>query len=92
MVTMNLKPKQPERYDGTRDFQKIDNWVASMDSYFAITEAQPPLVFHYLNTIFTNEAATWFRYTYRKEDPNTITWEKVKSDLLNYFVKPNHTR
>lgn len=92
MVTMHLKPKQPEKYNGTRDFQKIDNWVASMDSYFAITDAQPPLIYHYLNTIFTDEAATWFRYTYGKKDPATITWETVKAELLSYFVRPNHTR
>ena len=92
MVTMHLKPKQPEKYNGTRDFQKIDNWVASMDSYFSITDAQPPLIYHYLNTIFTDKAATWFRYTYGKKDPATITWETVKAELLSYFVRPNHTR
>lgn len=92
MVAMQLKPKQPEKYNGSRDFQKIDNWVASMDSYFAITEAQTPLVYHYLNTVFTDEAATWFRYTYGKEDPTTVTWEQVRAALLLYFVRPNHTR
>ena len=89
---MQLKPKQPEKYNGTRDYQKIDNWVASMDSYFAITDAQPPFIFHYLNTIFTDEAATWFRYTYGQEDPSTVTWKTVKETLLAYFVKPNHMR
>ena len=89
---MHLKPKQPERYDGNRDFQKIDNWVASMDSYFAITGAEPPLIYHYLNTIFTNEAATWFRYNFGKEDPSTLTWSTVRAALLNYFVRPNHMR
>jgi len=89
MVTMNLKPKQPEKYDGTRDFQKIDNWVAFMDSYFALTDAQPPYIFHYFNTIFTNEAATWFYYYYGKEDPNNVTWATVRATLLAYFVKPN---
>jgi hypothetical protein len=92
MVTMHLKPKQPEKYNGTRDFQRIDNWVASMDSYFAITDAQPPLIYHYLNTIFTDEAATWFRYTYGKVDPSTLTWDTVRTALLDYFVRPNHTR
>ena len=63
-----------------------------MDSYFALTDAQPPYIFHYLNTIFTNEAATWFRYYYGKEDPNNVTWATVRAALLAYFVKPNHTR
>ena len=89
---MQLKPKQPEKYDGTRNFQKIDNWVASMDSYFAITDAQPPLIYHYLNTIFTDQAATWFRYNFNKIDPSNVTWEAVKTPLLEYFVQPNHLR
>jgi hypothetical protein len=90
MVSMHLKPKQPEKYDGTRDFQRIDNWVASLDSYFAITNAEPPMIYHYLNTIFVDEAATWFRYTFGKEDPATVTWATVKNALLNYFVRPNY--
>lgn len=92
MVTMHLKPKQPEKYDGSRDFQKIDNWIASMDSYFAITEAAPPLIYHYLNTIFVDEAATWFRFNYSKTNPSDLTWETVKTALLDYFVRPNHMR
>ena len=92
MVTIHLKPKQPEKYDDKRDFQTIDNWVVSMDSYFAITEAEPPMIFHYLNTIFTGEAATWFRFNFVKIDPSVLTWNTVKVALLDYFVKPNHMR
>ena len=92
MITMNLKHKQLKKYDDTRNFQKINNWIASMNSYFALTDAQPLYIFHYLNTIFTNEAATWFRYYYGKEDSNNVTWATVRATLLAYFVKPNHTR
>jgi len=70
---MHLKPKQPEKYDGSRDFQKIDNWVTSMDSYFAIINTEAPLISYYLNTIFTDEAATWFRYNFGKMDPSSLT-------------------
>ena len=63
-----------------------------MDSYFAITNAEPPMIYHYLNTIFTDEAATWFRYTFGKQDPATVTWATVKTTLLDYFVRPNHMR
>jgi hypothetical protein len=89
---MQLKPKQPDTYDGKRDFQTIDNWVASVDSYFALTKAKPPEIYHYLNTIFTGNAATWFRFHHRNLDPATITWNSVKTALLAYFIPPNHTR
>jgi len=92
MVTMHLKPKQPEKYNGNRDFQTIDNWIASVDSYFTLTGAEPPAVYHYLNTIFSGEAATWFRYTYRNTTPDAVTWEQVKKDLREYFITPNHAR
>jgi hypothetical protein len=63
-----------------------------MDSHFAIIEAQPPLLFHYLNMIFTGEAATWFRYYFRSTDPATLTWDTVRTELLAYFLKPNDSR
>ena len=72
---MQLKPKQPDKYDGKRDFQTIDNWVSSVDSYFALTEAEPPTIFYYLNTIFTGDAATWFRFSYRNLNLETATWD-----------------
>src|SRR4030095_1421492 len=89
---MHLKPKQPDKYNGSRDFQVIDNWITSVDSYFALTNAQPPQIYHYLNTIFTSEAAIWFRFHFQSINPETITWEDVKVMLKSYFVPPNHKR
>ena len=89
---MQLKPKQPDTYDGKRDFQTIDNWIASVDSYFALTKAEPPEIYHYLNTVFTGNAATWYRFHHRNLDPATVTWNSVKTALLAYFIPPNHTR
>src|SRR5208282_5682611 len=89
---MQLKPKQPDNYDGKRDFQTIDNWIASVDSYFALTKAEPPEIYHYLNTVFTGNAATWYRFHHRNLDPATVTWNSVKTALLAYFIPPNHAR
>jgi hypothetical protein len=38
MALMQLKPKQPEKHNGKRDFQVIENWIASVYGYFALTE------------------------------------------------------
>ena len=92
MVSLQLKPKQPEKYNGKRDFQVIDNWITSVDSYFALTHAEPPDIYHYLNTIFSGEAAAWFRFVYRNVDPNEVTWEVVRTSIKAYFVPPNHIR
>ncbi len=90
--SMQLKPKQPEKYNGNRDFQVIDNWITSVDSYFALTNAQPPQIYYYLNTILTGEAAVWYRFHFQSINPETITWENVKAMLKGYFVPPNHKR
>ena len=63
-----------------------------MDSYFIITGAKPLLIFHYLNTIFIDEAATQFQYNFGKVDPSTLTWATVKTILFDYFIRPNHMR
>lgn len=93
MSTMlQLKPKQPERYNGSRNRQVIDNWIASVDSYFALTNAQPPNVYHYLNTIFVDDAATWFRFHYRAETAAEVQWATVKEHVKGYFLPPNYDR
>lgn len=92
MVSLQLKPKQPEKYNGKRDFQVIDNWITSVDSYFALTHAEAPDIYHYLNTILTGEAAAWFRFIYRNIDPSTITWQAIRTSIKAYFVPPNYTR
>jgi hypothetical protein len=79
MVSMQFKSKQPEKYNGNRDFQVIDNWITPIDSYFGLTHAEPPDIYYYLNTIFSGEAAAWFRFVYRNVDPGEVTWKAVKN-------------
>lgn len=62
---MLLKPKQPDKDNGKRDFRTIDSWIVSVSSYFALTEAETPAIYHYLNTLFTGDAATSFRFHYQ---------------------------
>ena len=81
MVSLQLKPKQSEKYNGKRDFQIIDNRITSVDSYFALTHAEAPDIYRYLKTILTGEAATWFQFLYRNVDPNAVTWEAVKTSI-----------
>ena len=87
MISMHRKPKQLEKYNSTRDFG-----LHRVDSYFALTHADPPNIYHYLNTIFSGEAAAWFRFVYRTIDTNEVTWKTVRTSIKVYFVPPNYTR
>jgi hypothetical protein len=91
-MSLQLKPKQPEKFTGSRDHQVLISWIVSVDSYFILTNATTPNVYHYLNTVLVGEAAIWFQYKYAESDPNTITWAIVKAALKLYFVQPNHER
>jgi hypothetical protein len=88
----HLSLSNPKSTTAKRDFQVIDNWITLADSYFALTHAEPPDIYHYLNTILTREAATWFLFIYRNANPKTVTWEAVKTSVKAYFVPPNNTR
>ena len=88
----HLKPTRPTRYSGIKDYTTIENWIASVNSYFALTGAKPPHVYHWLNTNFTDEAAIWFRYHYREDQASTLTWEEVRTALRNFFTPPNKDR
>src|SRR5271169_317427 len=88
----HLKPARPTRYSGVKDYTTIENWIASVNSYFALTGARPPHVYHYLNTNFTDEAAIWFRYHYQEDQAETLTWEEVRTALRNFFTPPNKDR
>jgi hypothetical protein len=88
----HVKPTRPTRYSGVKDYTTIENWIASVNSYFALTNAKPPHVYHYLNTNFTDEAAIWFRYHYREDQATTLTWEEVRTALRSFFTPPNKDR
>jgi hypothetical protein len=87
-----LKPNKPSKFTGKRDHAAIENWIASVNSYFALTDARTPFVFHYLNTIFGGEAAIWFRYHFKEDRADNLTWEEVRTALRNYFIPPNKDR
>jgi len=88
----HLKPNRPARYSGTKDYTTIENWITSVNSYFALAGAKPPHIYHYLNTIFTEEAAIWFRYHYQEDQAATLTWEEVRTAIRNFFTPPNKDR
>jgi Ty3 transposon capsid-like protein/Zinc knuckle len=87
-----LKPPRPRSFSGKKDHNVIESWVSSVNSYFALTNVQPPYIYHYLNTLFVGEAAIWFRYHYPETVASTLTWEQVRENLHSFFIPPNKDR
>jgi hypothetical protein len=91
-ASQHLKPNRPTHYSGVKDHTTSENWITSVNSYFALTGAKAPHIYHYLNTVFTGEAAIWFRYHYCEDQAATLTREEVRTAMLNFFTPPNKDR
>jgi hypothetical protein len=84
-----LKPKQPERYNGKRNYTTVENFITMVDSFFALTRAEPPQVYYYLSTLFIEDAAIWFRYNFPSTTSTMTTWPMIREQLRSYFIPPN---
>jgi hypothetical protein len=91
-ITSHLKPNKPMRYYGKKDHNIVEAWIASVNSFFALTNASAPHIYHYLNTIFGGEAAIWFRYHFPDTVADTLQWATVRDSLRNFFTPPNKDR
>ena len=57
-MSLSLKPKQPEKFSRSRDQQAVISWITSVDSYFCLTNATPPNVYHYFSLYRSSPALT----------------------------------
>jgi hypothetical protein len=80
---------RPERYNGTRNYTTIENFITMVDSFFALTQTEPPQVYYYLSTLFIGDAAIWFRYNYPSTTSTMTTWPVIREQLRSYFIPPN---
>lgn len=87
-----LKPNKPPKYAGQHDYNILESWIAAVNSYFFLSHACPPYIYHYLVTLVEGEAAIWFRYHYPISVADTLTWEEVRNSARAYFTPPNKDR
>jgi hypothetical protein len=78
-----IRPRQPDRYHGQRDFLLLGNWIFSIDQYFILTDMpvhkQGPL-----------SALLWYRSSYESWNPETSrTWEILRAAMCK---QPNEDR
>lgn len=88
-----IKLPTPERYDGTRSTKVIENWLASVEKYLRLSQYKytPDLWPTYASSLFTGNAATWWR---RLEAAKVTieSWEQFKHKVLEEFRPRNAQR
>jgi Retrotransposon gag protein/Zinc knuckle len=85
--------RQPDKYNGQRDFLLLDNWMFSVDQYFILTDMAVHKQGPFVSTLLRDEALLWYRSSYEKWDPKTpLTWEIIRTAVRKYFAPPNEDR
>ena len=54
-ASIGIRPRQPDKYHGQRDFLLLDNWIFSMDQYFLLTNMPVPKQAPFVSTLLRDE-------------------------------------
>jgi len=93
MALSGLRPRQPDKYYGQRDFLLLGNWIFSVDQYFILTDMPAHKQGPFVSTLLRDEALLWYRSSYEQWNPATpLTWEILRTAMREYFAPPNEDR
>jgi hypothetical protein len=88
-----IRPRQPDKYHGQRDFLLLGNWIFSVDQYFILTDMPAYKQGPFVSTLLRDEALLWYRSSYDCWDPATpLTWQILRTAMREYFAPPNEDR
>jgi Ty3 transposon capsid-like protein/Zinc knuckle len=91
--TTGMRPRQPDKYHGQRDFLLLGNWIFSVDQFFTLTDMPVLKQAAFVSTLLRDEALLWFRSYYANQDPKTpLTWNTLRAAMQEYFAPPNEDR
>jgi hypothetical protein len=92
---MGMRPRQPDKYYGQRDFLLLGNWIFSVDQYILLTEMPEDKQGPFVSTLLRNEALLWYRVSYEQWDTakhGAVTWKILREAMKKYFAPPNEDR
>jgi len=90
-----MRPRQPDKYYGQRDFLLLGNWIFSVDQYILLTEMPEHRQGPFVSTLLRNEALLWYRVSYEQWDSTTsgpVTWKVLREAMKKHFAPPNEDR
>ena len=62
--TPSMRPRQPDKYYGQRDFLLLGNWIFSVDQYILLTDMPEAKQRPFVSTLLKNEALLWYKVNY----------------------------
>ena len=88
--TSDIRPRQPGKYYGQRDFLLLGNWIFSVDQYFILTDMPIHKQGPFISTLLRDEALFWYRANYENWDPAVpLTWPTLRHAMREYFACSN---
>src|SRR5881394_1937177 len=91
--TSGIRPHQPDKYYGQRDFLLLGNWIFSVDQYFILTDMPIYKQGPFISTLLRDEALLWYRANYENWHPAVpLTWPTIRRPMHEYFAPPNEDR
>jgi hypothetical protein len=92
--TTEIRIKEPDTYDGTRNASIIDGWVKSIERYSAFYNLDDARTGLLALTLLRGRADAWYRSTEAAEGEMTspTSWLRLKRELIAFFRPDNATR
>lgn len=86
-----VRVKEPNTYDGTRDALLIDGWMRSVERYINFQGWNVERSYLFATTLLRDRADAWFR-TIELTDEAPTTWLELKRMITEFFRPDNSVR
>jgi hypothetical protein len=86
-----VRIKEPNTYDGTRDALLIDGWIRSVERYATFHNWDQTRTCLLGSTLLRDRADAWYR-TLENSDDQPTTWLELKRLLIDFFRPDNSVR
>lgn len=91
MESKQVRVKEPNTYDGTRDALLIDGWIRSVERYINFQGWNNERSFLFGTTLLRDRADAWYR-TIELTDEAPTTWLELKRLITDFFRPDNSVR
>src|SRR4030095_14257105 len=85
-----MRPRQPDKYHGQRDFLLLDNWIFSIDQYLVLMDMPEYKQGPFVSTLLRDEALLWYHSNYESRDSaQPLMWQILHTAMREYFTPLN---